>query len=677
MPTALTPETKSVLKLNLGPKGTRRIAFQKLWDEDTSRVSYSRLIELALQYSNLDPENVELVITYLDEDGDHITISSNEELEDAFLQFVDKEPPVVRAVATTKSTVATIDSATATEAEAETGLIGITRHVLKERKWKGKGKGMDGKGPRPLRKLKERVHALEKIERQKQLSMEVMEMFDDQGHILFNRCSENQDGQQSKACPKVEVKSAHVQTSTIPKPLVTKAVCPQPPAVPHCWNDLVEPIPPAVPHCWNDLVEPIPPPKEFKIDCLNEDFIHGRHTCDGCFTTPVIGYRFHATNMPDYDLCFKCYKNYKGRDVAFQPEELDRDQYLQKRWKARQAMQERRSKNQQEGGDSCKTGSSRQCEGFDFKKAVNQVATGFCDAALTEAIKRSLEFEQKITEKLNKENSKSEPKSEPVPVAVPVDTAEKQKDEVEVVSNPVDREENKSNNSAVSVEDKVIEKVEVEDVTSLASEEENSVAEDESQVAPEPEFHIPSAPTHSPQVLIEPIETLQLQIETPQLQNDDNSGEKIIDGEEDDDAEIRSSVSSAGSDWEVLDEDGKSTSTDNMVAHAAQMLGSALFQSDMASENDGTGSGGESFLSGLTSIPSLKSKSEISSVLLSRWDQELRQLREFGFMDDHANVDALGHLEAANMGVSSDDPVTINAAVDYLLKQRKYEERDA
>lgn len=567
------------------------------------------------------------------------------------MQFVDKEPPVVRAVATMKSTVTTIDEATATEDDTTE----FSRHDLKERNWK-KGKGMDGKGPRPLRKLRERVHALERLEKQKQLSMEVMEMFDANGHILFKSCSENEDDQQStKACPKVEVKSAEVQTTPIPKPLVTKAVCP--------------PEHPTVPYCWDGGVEPIPSPKDSVFACLNEDFIHGRHTCDGCFTTPVIGYRFHATNMPDYDLCFKCYKNYKGRDVVFQPEELDRDQYLQKRWQSRQAMNERRSKNQ-ERGDSCKAGSSRPCEGFDFKKAVNQVATGFCDAALNEAIKRSLEFEQKVTEKLNK---KSSPKSEPV--AVPVDTAEKQEDEVEVVTETVDREESTSDIRAVPVEDKVIEKVEVEDVTSLASEEENYTAEDEADVVLESEFHIPSAPTHSPQVLIQPFETLELQIETPQLQNGDNFGEKIIDGEENDVSETKSSVSAESNSWEVLDADGKSI--DNMVAQAAQMLGSALFQSDMASDNDGIGSGGDSFLSGLTSVPSLKSKSEISSVLLSRWEQELRQLHEFGFLDDHANVDALGYLEAANIGVSSDDAVTINAAVDYLLKQRKYEERDA
>ena len=51
-------------------------------------------------------------------------------------------------------------------------------------------------------------------------------------------------------------------------------------------------------------------------------FIHGRHTCDGCLTTPIIGQRFHAVNLPDYDLCSNCRNNYKGEEIQFEPVEL-------------------------------------------------------------------------------------------------------------------------------------------------------------------------------------------------------------------------------------------------------------------------------------------------------------------------------------------------------------------
>jgi Zinc finger, ZZ type len=51
-------------------------------------------------------------------------------------------------------------------------------------------------------------------------------------------------------------------------------------------------------------------------------FIHGRHTCDGCLTTPIIGNRFHATNKTDYDLCEKCVLNYGGSDMQFEVAQL-------------------------------------------------------------------------------------------------------------------------------------------------------------------------------------------------------------------------------------------------------------------------------------------------------------------------------------------------------------------
>lgn len=51
-------------------------------------------------------------------------------------------------------------------------------------------------------------------------------------------------------------------------------------------------------------------------------FIHGRHTCDQCLTTPIVGKRFHATELPDYDLCEACYNNYKGSEIKFEEARL-------------------------------------------------------------------------------------------------------------------------------------------------------------------------------------------------------------------------------------------------------------------------------------------------------------------------------------------------------------------
>jgi hypothetical protein len=60
--------------------------------------------------------------------------------------------------------------------------------------------------------------------------------------------------------------------------------------------------------------------KEPTIDSL--PFIHGRHTCDSCLTTPIVGKRFHAMNIKDYDLCEKCNDTFGGSEIQFEPVEL-------------------------------------------------------------------------------------------------------------------------------------------------------------------------------------------------------------------------------------------------------------------------------------------------------------------------------------------------------------------
>lgn len=51
-------------------------------------------------------------------------------------------------------------------------------------------------------------------------------------------------------------------------------------------------------------------------------FIHGRHTCDNCLTTPIVGRRYHAIDLPDFDLCQTCKDNYQGPDTRFEAVEL-------------------------------------------------------------------------------------------------------------------------------------------------------------------------------------------------------------------------------------------------------------------------------------------------------------------------------------------------------------------
>jgi hypothetical protein len=82
-------------------------------------------------------------------------------------------------------------------------------------------------------------------------------------------------------------------------------------------------------------------------------FIHGRHTCDACLTTPIVGERYHSMNLPDYDLCKRCFVNYSGKEIKFEPVELDRDIPFQTRWQykhQRQIMMMKRRERFGRGG---------------------------------------------------------------------------------------------------------------------------------------------------------------------------------------------------------------------------------------------------------------------------------------------------------------------------------------
>lgn len=47
-------------------------------------------------------------------------------------------------------------------------------------------------------------------------------------------------------------------------------------------------------------------------------FVHWRHVCDVCNVTPIVRYRYHATNIPNFDLCQSCEMACELLDVEFE-----------------------------------------------------------------------------------------------------------------------------------------------------------------------------------------------------------------------------------------------------------------------------------------------------------------------------------------------------------------------
>jgi len=149
------------------------------------------------------------------------------------------------------------------------------------------------------------------------------------------------------------------------------------------------------------------------------------------------------------------------------------------------------------------------------------------------------------------------------------------------------------------------------------------------------------------------------------------------------------SVEKEENDWEVvLEHDNEcldevpNTKADEEIARAASMLGSALFNSDMKSSAEmiSTLSAAEesysNSFSSATSVPSTVSSmstgSHVSHVALVqriRWASHLEKLRELGFNNESMCVEILERLEAANIGVDSEDDVSVTQVVNAILEQ--------
>eukprot|EP00565_Helicotheca_tamesis_P006284 CAMPEP_0185726104 /NCGR_PEP_ID=MMETSP1171-20130828/2179_1 /TAXON_ID=374046 /ORGANISM="Helicotheca tamensis, Strain CCMP826" /LENGTH=896 /DNA_ID=CAMNT_0028394385 /DNA_START=17 /DNA_END=2707 /DNA_ORIENTATION=+ len=409
MSSALNESSNVVLKLSLGEGDecqVRRIVLGRLWEN--GKASYARLVALALEYSlaeavaKEEKEEVDVVITYSDEDGDLITISSDEELADAFGQFVETKPPVLRvkgkivkterkhkpaapqtkpatpqpepAAACSHSSSFPPPPRTAPQIQALLeSLVSILASAVLTLQDK-----MSREGNNPFPSTNTAVPSTQDTQdtstaAHKDLAKETAEniMKDvvskialakstDDSAKLPKRCTKHDEPQKT---PTSDTSTSTRATSNTAASNTTSSFAPKP----------------ATP------TKPSPPPQTQTKNKQPEEqpFVHGRHTCDGCLATPIIGTRYHAKNLPDYDLCANCFQNYKGTDIQFQPETLDRDRCMQHRWARRQARRLRQSRFTGEYPGQCRVNRRR------MREQKTQEAD--FETSLKEAIRRSLE----------------------------------------------------------------------------------------------------------------------------------------------------------------------------------------------------------------------------------------------------------------------------------------------
>ena len=138
-----------------------------------------------------------------------------------------------------------------------------------------------------------------------------------------------------------------------------------------------------------------------------------------------------------------------------------------------------------------------------------------------------------------------------------------------------------------------------------------------------------------------------------------------------------SSAEMEENDWHVVKAEEESESPDEEIARAAEMLGSALFHIGIRSseENVSTLSSSDSFSLGASvpsTVPSISmgtQSSRVAPVQCDIWVSHLAKLRVLGFDNDILCVDILERLKAANIGVDSEDDVSVTQVANAILEE--------
>lgn len=746
-----------VLKLKIknenGSNQIRRVRLPRVADAD-GNVSYDELVGLCITFTFPEgsPENYEVSLTYFDVDEDTVTIASSDELIDAIGQYAEQK--VLRL---------------STEVKPKTKPVGPASRAER-------GTSTEGLPP---------------------LQPQVKSAIDSFVGVLSNAVTTLQEG---LATPPTVGNQA-----TPGRVTVTAEAAPGVPAAAARAQSQNRQDQETTQEEEEDQTEVIVP------------FIHGRHTCDSCLTTPIIGKRYHALNLPDYDLCSRCHGNYRGHEVKFAPVELDRDRAFQARWRRRQEKLAR-FKNKHaslargrfakgvrgragrcgaraaeptgrptqpcaapsvapfdntipppapthpphlpphvpppEGcppppattHDSNRDPFGRRCgqphrPAFDqphgsapcanpfwyLNRERNNSGSNDFDAALKEAIRRSLKDIAPTEAELFNENISTSAVEAAVPtptedntesteatqdsdlsikeeekphekVVIKTDILAKEPQDVMELEHGGDIEQamDTSTNEVAALE-QAMETASVDSLKLLNEEEDAKPAAVDRENSSATEFFrdqsFQSEAVGSGEVAEAVGATLDLVAGMiSEMLTEADSPSKKQQSEKDEDhpagqqpnrdntetsqgALILDQTEPAAveeNEWEVVGTDAEKDASqgDDGIARAAEMLGSALFNSEIQGTGEHDTEENVSTLSDSFSVPSSVPSVSVAPTQRSRWSAQLSKLRELGFEDEEQCVEVLERLQAANIGVDSEDEVSVTHVVNAILEQK-------
>jgi len=420
---------------------------------------------------------------------------------------------------------------------------------------------------------------------------------------------------------------------------------------------------------------------------LDPNFVHARHTCDGCGVSPIVGLRYHATNRADFDFCGECFTNNKGNEkpsTLFEPQQLERDliyQHCRKSSKkslrkfkpkshcanpnmvSSKALPEQESK-ERTLGDERKAKSTATEELKDIKNIIDNTivsVNNFVSAVVTElgqetAFVKKEELDQKA-------------------LTSPSTCNESPTNETENKGNETYEVDDDACKPVVNIIEDVSNGDEDDGIESVSGEENEIISEkemDQNVIGnPNVDLVLSCASSH----VSSTDENIVL---IPEVNVIASCNSSYV-------SEKSSETSSSNGSWDIVKDD-------DAMARASSAIGSALFESEIGLSYDDLSVGESVTLSRRTVNKSPKSKSpeEISSsasstsdstnysadtslseVLLYRWGKELEELEKMGFVNKVACVEALESLMAANIGCDRpNETVTLEQAVDYLLRSK-------